>query len=147
WWCGEVVELSAHWDIASGRPERAVALRFASGCVGTLSGAPHNFRDDLLRVELYGTVARGLVAGLNGSYTRRSEEPGQPDVAWPRRDFGNDLFGPSFRDSVDAYCAALRAGRQPSASGDDALAELAIEAAIHRSASNGRSTEVPGQGR
>jgi hypothetical protein len=56
---------------------------------------------------------------------------------WPRKDFGNDLFGPSFGAAIASYCDALREGRQPSVTGDDALAELAVEAAIHRSAEAG----------
>lgn len=143
WCCGDVSEVFAHWSVGEGRLERAVSLRFASGAVGTLVGARYDFRDDLFRVEVYGTTARGVVEGLNGSYRRQAEEAPAPDVVWPRKDFGNDLFGPSFRASIDAYCEALRSGRQPSPSGNDALAELAVEAAIHRSATSGRATAVP----
>lgn len=143
WCCGDVAEVFAHWAVGADRLERAVSLRFASGAVGTIVGARYDFRDDLFRIEVYGTTARGVIEGLNGSYRRNAEESPQPDVVWPRRDFGNDLFAPSFRASVDAYCEALRAGRQPSPDGDDALAELAVEAAIHRSATSGQATAVP----
>ncbi len=141
WWCGEVAEVTAYWDRA--QPRRAVLLRFAGGAVGTLVGAPYDFRDSLVRVEVHGTRVRGLVDGLNGSYTRQPEEQTAPDTVWPRKDFGNDHYAPSFRASVDAYCLALREGGRPLADGDDALAELAIEAAIDRSASNGVPVRVP----
>jgi myo-inositol 2-dehydrogenase / D-chiro-inositol 1-dehydrogenase len=143
WWCGDVREVFAYWDGSS--PSRAVALRFASGAVGTLIGTRYDFRDPLVRVEVFGSLARGLVHGLNGSYARLVEDQSAPDVVWPRKDFGNDYFGPSFRASVDAFCAALRSGGRPLADGDDALAELAIEAAIHRSASTGAAVSVPGE--
>jgi len=141
WWCGDVTEVFAYWDRPE--PRRAVALRFASGAVGTVVGAPFDFRDDLVRVEIHGSRARGLVSGLNGAYSRQAEDQAAPDSAWPRKDFGNDNFGPSFRASVDAFCGALREGGRPLADGDDALAELAIEAAIHRSSETGVPVRVP----
>ena len=141
WWCGDVAEVFAYWD--GTQPQRAVSLRFSSGAYGTLVGARYDFRDDLVRVEVHGTRARGLVNGLNGSYVRQPEDQAAPDTLWPRKDFGNDNFAPSFRASVDAFCAALRASGRPLADGDDALAELAIEAAIHRSAETGAPVQVP----
>jgi predicted dehydrogenase len=143
WWCGDVREVFAHWDVDAKDPQRAMSLRFASGTVGTLVGASYDFRDELVRVEIYGSKAHGLVAGLNGSYERRTEDQNAPDAVWPRKDFGNDNFAPSFRASVDSFCDALREGRRPLADGDDALAELAIEAAIQRSATTGAACVVP----
>jgi predicted dehydrogenase len=84
-----------------------------------------------------------LIEGLNGGYRRRAEAPGEADVVWPRKDFLNDHFGPSFRATIDAYCDALRAGKQPPVSGADGLAELAIEAAIQRSSETGQPVAVP----
>ena len=143
WWCGEVREVFAYWDVAARDPHRAVSLRFASGAVGTLIGDNYDFRHDLVRVEIHGSAARGVVAGLNGRYERRAETKGAPDALWPRSDFGGDNFGPSFRASVDEFCEALRHQRRPLVDGDDALAELAIEAAIHRSATSGAACAVP----
>ena len=141
WWCGDIREVFAYWDGSS--PQRSVALKFANGAIGTLVGNRYDFRDDLVRVEIYASVARGLVTGLNGSYQRMYEDQAEPDTLWPRKDFGNDNFAPSFRASVDAFCAALREGSRPLADGDDALAELAVEAAIHRSATSGTPVQVP----
>jgi predicted dehydrogenase len=143
WWCGDMNEVFAHWGSGESDLQRAVALRFVDGAVGTLVGARYDFRDDLMRVEVYGTKARGLVSGLNGAYIRQPEDQTAPDTLWPRKDFGNDLYGPSFRASIDAFCAALRTGGRPLADGDDALAELAIEAAIHRSALTNAPVKVP----
>jgi myo-inositol 2-dehydrogenase/D-chiro-inositol 1-dehydrogenase len=143
WWCGDVSEVFAHWGSGESDLQRGVALRFVNGAIGTLVGARYDFRDELVRVEVYGTQARGLVRGLNGSYIRQPEDQTAPDTVWPRKDFGNDLFGPSFRASVDAFCTALRTGGRPLADGDDALAELAIEAAIHRSSVTNAPVRVP----
>lgn len=143
WWCGDVREVFAHWDVGARDPHRAVSLRFASGTIGSLVGASYDFRDDLVRVEVHGTKARGLVAGLNGAYERRTEDQTAPDTVWSRKDFGSDNFAPSFRASIDAFCDALREGRRPLADGDDALAELAVEAAVHRSATTGAPIAVP----
>jgi predicted dehydrogenase len=141
WWCGDISEVFAYWD--GGQLHRAVSLRFTSGAIGTLVGARYDFRDDLVRVEIHGSTARGLVSGLNGSYARMTEDQTAPDTVWPRKDFGNDNFAPSFRLSVDAFCAALRQGSRPLADGDDALAELAVEAAIERSARTHAPVRVP----
>jgi myo-inositol 2-dehydrogenase/D-chiro-inositol 1-dehydrogenase len=139
WSFGEVVEVHAR----TADTDRVVSLGFASGALGTLVGATFNFAHDLIHLEAYGADARGRIDGLNGAYRRRAEQPGQPDLEWPRRDFLNDNFAPSFRASIDAFCQALRTGTQPPVSADDGLAELAIEAAIHRSASTHRPEAVP----
>jgi predicted dehydrogenase len=143
WWCGDVREVFAYWDVSAKELRRVVSLRFASGAIGTLVGASYDYRDELVRVEIHGTKARGLVAGLNGAYERRVEEQSAPDTVWPRKDFASDNFGPSFRASIDAFCDALRSGRRAPVDGDDALAELAIEAAIYRSATTGAPVSVP----
>lgn len=142
WSCGEIVEVFASWSSDEG-PERAVAFRLADGATGALVGSVYNFQDDLLRLQVHGSLARGLVEGLNGSYRRRSEQSGEPDAAWPRRDFGNDLYGQSFRSSIDAFCEALRRGTPPPVSAEDGLAELAVEAAIQRSGHTGQPCRVP----
>lgn len=143
WWCGEVREVFAYWDVDAEELRRVVSLRFADASVGSLIGASYDFRDELVRVDVQGTKARAIVAGLNGSYERRPEDQSAPDTVWPRKDFGGDNFAPSFRASIDAYCEALRRGERPPVDGDDALAELAIEAAIHRSATTGATVKVP----
>lgn len=141
WWCGDVDEVFAYWP--TGQVQRSVSLRFSSGAIGTLVGARYDFRDSLVRVEVHGAIARGLADGLNGSYVRQPEDQSQPDTLWPRKDFGGDNFAPSFRASVDAFCSALRERTRPLADGDDALAELAVEAAIQRSAETGAPVRVP----
>jgi predicted dehydrogenase len=140
WMLGDVAEVFCAQTHAS--LDRVVSLRFASGALGSLVGTNFNFRDELVRLDVFGSAGRGVIEGLNGSYARRAADTG-PDVVWPRKDFLNDYFGPSFRATIDAYCEALRAGRQPPVAGDDGLAELAIEAAIHRSAETGQPVRVP----
>jgi predicted dehydrogenase len=101
--------------------------------------------------DIPAVAARARAAGADVLELALSREPlpfeaedqAAPDSVWPRKDFGNDNFGPSFRASVDAFCAALREGGRPLVDGDDALAELAIEAAIHRSSETGVPVRVP----
>jgi predicted dehydrogenase len=145
WLVGDIVEVFAHAGQDAAPLDRVVVLRFANGATGSLVGAAFNFRDDLIRLDLFGAEARGTIEGLNGSYHRRPERPGAPEVVWPRRDFLNDNFGPSFKGTIDAYCEAVRAGRQPPVDGDDGLAELAVEAAIARSAQTNAAVVVPYQ--
>jgi predicted dehydrogenase len=145
WLVGDIVEVFAHAAQDGDVRDRVVALRFANGATGSLVGAAFNFRDTLMRLDLFGSQARGTIEGLNGSYRRRPERPGEPEVVWPRRDFLNDHFGPSFKATIDTYCEAVRAGRQPPVDGDDGLAELAVEAAISRSAQTNAPVVVPYQ--
>jgi predicted dehydrogenase len=147
WIVGDIVEVFAQAAQDAATLDRVVALRFAGVANGSLVGAAFNFRDDLIRLDLFGSDARGTVEALNGSYRRRPERPGEPEVVWPRRDLLNDNYGPSFKATIDAYCEAVRAGRQPPVDGDDGLAELAVEAAISRSAQTNTPVVVPYQPR
>jgi predicted dehydrogenase len=147
WIVGDIVEVFAQAAPDTATLDRVVALRFAGGANGALVGAAFNFRDNLIRLDLFGSAARGTLEALNGSYRRRPELAGEPEVVWPRRDLLNDNYGPSFGATIDAYCDAVRAGRQPPVDGDDGLAELAVEAAIFRSAQTNAPVVVPYQPR
>jgi predicted dehydrogenase len=123
--------------------ERVATLRFASGCIGTLCGTSGRFeRPALLRVELHGTEARASVEGVHGTY-RRDHENGDDSVAWTNPDVSGAVYESSFEESVAAYCDALRRGTAVPVSGDDGLAELAIEAAVERSCRTGAPQRVP----
>jgi predicted dehydrogenase len=137
WILGEVESGSALRSPVS--LERVATLRFASGCIGTLCGTSGRFeRSALLRVELHGTEAQASVEGVHGTY-RRDYENDNDSVAWTNPDVSGAVYATSFEESVAAYCDALRTGTSVPVSGDDGLAELAIEAAIDRSC----RTEVP----
>lgn len=125
-----------------GELDRVATLRFADGPIGTLSGTSGRFqRAALLRIEIDGTAARAAVEGVHGSY-RRDPEDGEDSVAWSNPDVTGAVYATSYADSIAAFCAALRAGRSLPVDGDDGLAELAIEAAIDRSARTGSSQHV-----
>jgi myo-inositol 2-dehydrogenase/D-chiro-inositol 1-dehydrogenase len=141
WLLGEVESVSALRGAQSS--DRVSTLRFASGCIGTLCGTSGRFeRSALLRIELHGTEARASVEGVHGTY-RRDHENGDDSVIWTNPDVSGTVYASSFQDSVTAYCEALRTGAPAPVSGDDGLAELAIEAAIDRSCRTGVPERVP----
>jgi len=143
WIVGEVESVAAL--SAPGHLDRVAMLRFANGVVGTLSGTSGRFeRDALLRIELDGTVARASAEGVHGRY-RRDHENGEDSVTWVNPDVAGQVYSTSYADSVAAFCDALRTGEPPPVSGDDGLAELAIEAAIDRSARTGAPQRVPAE--
>ncbi|ADB50376.1 Gfo/Idh/MocA family protein [Conexibacter woesei] len=140
WLLGEVESVAAL--SLGGQLDRVATLRFADGPIGTLCGTSGRFeRASLLRIELDGTAARATVEGVHGSY-RRDDEGGGDSVVWTNPDVAGQVYATSYTDSIAAYCAALRAGEPPPVSGDDGLAELAIEAAIDRSARTGAPQRV-----
>jgi predicted dehydrogenase len=140
WILGEVETVSAL--SLPHQLDRVATLRFASGTIGTLCGTDGQFeRPSLMRIELHGTKARATADGVHGSY-RREEEDGGDTVVWTNPDVAGQVYLTSYVDSIAAFCAALRAGDPPPVSGDDGLAELAIEAAIDRSARIGAPQAV-----
>ena len=142
WALGEVESVSALRSPQS--LDRVATLRFADGCIGTLCGTSGRFeRPALLRIELHGTHARASVEGVHGTY-RRDPEDGDDSVIWTNPDVSGTVYASSFESSVAAYCEALRTGAPAPVSGDDGLAELAIEAAIDRSCRRGGPVRVPG---
>lgn len=142
WLVGEVESVAA-LSAAGEHLDRVATLRFANGAIGSLSGTSGRFeRDALLRIELDGTLARAAAEGVHGRY-RRDHENGEDSVVWTNPDVTGQVYSTSYVDSIVAFCDALRAGEPPPVSGDDGLAELAIEAAIDRSARTGAPQRVP----
>lgn len=140
WLLGEVESVAAL--SCDGQLDRVATLRFADGPIGTLAGTSGRFqRAALLRIEIDGTSARAAVEGVHGTY-RRDHEDGEDSVAWSNPDVTGAVYATSYADSIAAFCAALRAGRPLPVDGDDGLAELAIEAAIDRSARTGTPQRV-----
>jgi predicted dehydrogenase len=140
WLLGEVESVSALR--CEKRLDRVAMLRFAGRCIGTLCGTSGRFeRAALLRIELYGTTARATVEGVHGTY-RRDEEDGGDSAVWTNPDVSGQVYATSYVDSIAGFCDALRTGQPPPVTGDDGLAELAIEAAIDRSARTGAPERV-----
>lgn len=140
WLVGEVESVAALG--LEGHHDRVVTLRFADGPIGTLCGTDGEFRrPSLLRLELHGTAARAMAEGVHGRYRREAEDGGET-VEWNNPDVVGDVYSASYADSIAAFCAALRAGEPAPVSGEDGLAELAIEAAIDRSRREGAPQRV-----
>ena len=74
WWLGEIVTVSALISTRGERLDRICTVSFPTGVVGSLEGAAGIFeRKSLLRVQVRGSLARGVVEGVNGSYRRLRE--------------------------------------------------------------------------
>ena len=143
WWLGEIVTVSALISTRGERLDRICTVSFPTGVVGSLEGAAGVFeRKSLLRVQVRGSLARGVVEGVNGSYRRLRESSDALIEEWPCPDVAGDYYSDSFARSIGGYCTALRAGAPPPVSADDGLSELAVEAAVHRSATSGRPVQV-----
>jgi predicted dehydrogenase len=142
WLLGGVESVSAL--PLDGHPDRVATLRFENGTICSLAATDGRFeRPSLLRIELHGTRARAAAEGVEGRYRRDDESDGET-VLWENPDVTGQVYSQSYIDSIADFCAALRAGEQPPVSGDDGLAELAIEAAIDRSMRSGSPQPVPG---
>jgi predicted dehydrogenase len=143
WWLGAIQTVSALRSELSDQLDRVCTVSFVGGAIGTLAGASGTFeRTALLHIEVRGSRARGIVEGVNGSYRRVHESSDARIDQWPNPDVTGDCYSSSFRTSIDGYCDALRAGSLPPVSGDDGLSEMAVEAAVDRSASTGTVVRV-----
>jgi predicted dehydrogenase len=143
WWLGRIETVSARVSGLGDRLDRVCTLTLPGGVIGTLTGSAGVFeRANLLRIEVRGSRARAVVEGVNGSYRRLHESPDARIDAWPSADVSGEYYGASFRGSIDGYCAALRAGVPSPVSAEDGLAELAVEAAVARSAATGEPVRV-----
>jgi myo-inositol 2-dehydrogenase / D-chiro-inositol 1-dehydrogenase len=130
-WLGRIESVSALRRNDGENLDRVCVASFPNGVIGTLAAMAGTMsRASLLHIEVRGSRARGVAEGINGSYSRY-DEAGEASVQlWPNPDAFGDYYTGSFRSSIDAYCAALRAGSPPPVSGDDGLAEMAVEAAL-----------------
>jgi predicted dehydrogenase len=143
WWLGDIETVSALTSELGDGLDRVCTVSFAEGAIGTLVGASGVFeRTSLLRIQVRGSSARGIVEGVNGSYRRLHESPSARIDAWPAPDVSGDYYSGSFASSIDGYCAALRAGTPPPVGVSAGLSELAVEAAVERSASTGQPVRV-----
>jgi predicted dehydrogenase len=145
---GEIVEVHAYasdrregW---TGHDSAAVACRFASGHIGTqlycwASPAPAG-AETTPELSLYGSEGWLSVhlsyEGIGGgAFLRR---PGRADQ-W--HGTGTNYYD-SLAATLEDWASALRAGREPSCSLREGLADVAVMAAIQESAASGRPVSV-----
>lgn len=129
------------------------ALRFRSGALGTIAattaaapGFPH-------RVEVYGTQGALQIEG-EAVVRWETVAPGAP--TGPRvidQGAGRQSAGPGADPKninmsghariIEDFAAAVRAGRPPLVSGEDARRALAVVLAVYQSAREGRAVRLP----
>jgi UDP-N-acetyl-2-amino-2-deoxyglucuronate dehydrogenase len=122
-----------------------VALRFASGALGTIQGTTSAHRDSSLRIEVKGTEGSATLEGSRLTIW----EPGREE-ALPPRDLeslpesqANEPLGTAHRRQLKEIFAALREGREPPISGEEARKAVEIVLGIYRSAANEERVTFP----
>src|ERR1700733_5262985 len=142
-WLGRIERVSAVGPVDGESLDRVCTVCFANGVIGALAGMSGTMATEhLLRIEIRGSRARGVAEGINGRYTRFAGGDEPRLEQWPNPDAFGDYYTASFKSSIDAYCDALRTGAPPPVSGDDGLAELAVEAALERSMRTGSPVSI-----
>jgi predicted dehydrogenase len=124
------------------------AVTFKNGALGLIQSATSIYPGFKSHVAVHGTEGSAMING-EWDQTFFWEIKGEPDKvdAGPHFSFG-DLSDPrlmpedrhltEFRDIVDA----VRSGRKPSVTGEEAMRSLAIAAAIYESAAKGQEVVV-----
>jgi myo-inositol 2-dehydrogenase/D-chiro-inositol 1-dehydrogenase len=147
----EVIEVHAYGStvgvpgLAAARDyDSAVAnLRFASGATGSVELARTAVYGEDVRTEVVGTEGSVLVGHLpfsHGTWMGRAgiaADPFDPSVL---------RFTAAYAAQVEAFVAAIAAGRPVTPTGTDALLALRIALAARRSAEAGVSVRVAGTG-
>jgi len=135
WFTGEVTELTAYQSPGASNRDRAAALRFRNGAIGTLAGSARlSWRQPLLRIDVIGTEARGTIEDLTGEFRMRVGDEPEKTVWSPE---GSDpllLMEEAFTRSVTELAEAVRDGKGPPVNGTDAIRAIEIDAAISTSA-------------
>jgi myo-inositol 2-dehydrogenase / D-chiro-inositol 1-dehydrogenase len=146
--CGPVGSVMAQMTDRTGRgfSTLAVALRFASGAVGSLVGTYDSSYayPETHRVELNGTAGRVLISDTVQRYTftRAGSETSE---VWQAGYFDDDGrgFHRTFDSHVDAMLAAFRGGQEPPVHARAGRRALALAHAIIRSFETGTRVEIP----
>jgi len=124
--------------------DRVAAIGFAGGAVGTLAGTSGaSFDLPLLSVTFLYERAMLRMTDLDAQLEFfGTGEPAQERFGLPAGKTRWDQYEASFGKAVDAYLAGVRAGAPPPVPGLAGLRELQVEAALVRSAREGRPVEL-----
>jgi len=124
----------------------SVALRFASGALGTIQGTTSAHRDSPLRIEIRGTEGSATLEGSRLTVWQPSRE----EEVFSARDHeslpepqGNEPLGAAHRQQLKEIFAALREGREPPIPGEEARKAVEIVLGIYRSAASGERVTFP----
>ena len=118
--------------------DRAVSFVTEDDAVGTLRGtAGSAFTDTLLELTIQFERGRATLRDLGLSLELAADD-GSIEQHRPPTDASRwGLYDRSFADSIAAYLEAVRASAAPAVTGHDGVAELRVEAGIHRSLATG----------
>ncbi len=157
-WCmGPVAEVTAQFSTQTHQIEvedaALAVLRFASGAVGTVVASTAIFPGFAQRLEISGTdgtvviedgdiircelTADSTAPGLRGSLAAR----GGGQSAAAAKPAGLDIA--SHAAQISDLLDAIDEGREPSVTGEDGRAALAIACAVYESARDGRTVRLP----
>ena len=124
----------------------SVALRFASGALGTIQGTTSAHRDSPLRIEIRGTEGSATLEASRLTVWQPSRE----EEIFSARDHeslpepqGNEPLGAAHRQQLKEIFAALREGREPPIPGEEARKAVEIVLGIYRSAASGERVTFP----
>jgi predicted dehydrogenase len=131
----------------------AAAIRFGNGALGAIEGTTGSWPGAKIRIEIGGSKGSAVLEDETILAWRFDKE--EPDDEEIRRRFGpreglsgggaGDPRAISFeghRRQFDDFIQALKAGRRPGCSGEDARAAVAIITGIYRSAREGRVVDI-----
>lgn len=146
--CGPIESVMAQMTDPAGRGHTtmAVALRFASGAVGSLVGSYNSSYayPGTHTLEVNGSEGRLLIEDTVRRYTfnRAGDEIAQ---VWQAGYFNDRerMFHRLFDRHADAYLAAFRAGEEPPVHARAGRRALALAVAIIESFTNGRRVSAP----
>jgi UDP-N-acetyl-2-amino-2-deoxyglucuronate dehydrogenase len=124
----------------------SAALRFASGALGTIQGTTSAHRESPLRIEIRGTEGSAALEGSRLTVWQPSRE----EEALSAREFESlsesrpsEPLGAAHRRQLKETFAALREGREPPISGEEARKAVEIVLGIYQSAASGEGVTFP----
>lgn len=125
-------------------PDRMASLRFANGASGTILGSwALSFEFPLFELVLNFQGGRFHLRCLDGDLEILDYETHRHETwAMTRNTSRWDQYRASFAKSIGAYLHSLRQGEPPPVPGAAGLEELRFEAALRRSASQGRAVQL-----
>jgi myo-inositol 2-dehydrogenase/D-chiro-inositol 1-dehydrogenase len=144
WLAGsEAIELQAMADALvwpKGRPGMVdtamVTIRFANGAMAVADASFQSAYGYDVRAEVFGS---GGMATVGDGRVDAAMHYGPDGVSRPQVYWFKDLFGAAFVAEMEHFIECVRGGRQPSVSGLDGHASLAIAQAAIESAQTGRA--------
>jgi predicted dehydrogenase len=123
-----------------GKPDTTViSLRFESGAIGVIENRLRTGYGYETALEVGGSLGKGVVRddALDGLAVFRADRTERAHVPWFL-----ERFATAYRAELEAFVAALQAGRAPEPGVDQGVAVMRLCAAVERSYREGRPVRV-----